>query len=157
MESDDLDTNGILNVMADSGIDYWAVAEAHPWWHAFTWANNLTHDLYHVLTGYARDAVGEAAVQAITGHVLGSRGSTFIGVLGGLQCRRAAPGLPVGKIMREANAIGAKAGDFVTTDLVALLPLPLEEARRRLDLDPPLIYWSAGRDLLDTILKPKAA
>ena len=101
---------------------------------------NLTHDLYHVLTGYGRDPLGEALLLVFTGVQTGGRGTRLLGAMAGLRIRSEIPSWPVGRMMKEAVRLAKGADHFPTTDLAALLPLPLEEARRRLGLARPDLY-----------------
>ena len=109
---------------------------------------SLTHDLYHVLTGYGRDPLGEALLLVFSGIHTGGRGARLLGALAGLRIRAEIPSWPVGKMMREAVGLARGARHFPTSDLAGLLPLPLEEARRRLHVSAPRLYLAtrAGWD-----------
>lgn len=100
----------------------------------------LTHDLYHVLTGYGRDPLGEALLLVFSGLHTGSRGARLLGALAGLRIRSEIPSWPVGKMMKETVRLARKAEHFPTADLASLLPLPLEEARARVKIGRPQLY-----------------
>lgn len=108
--------------------------------YAMTYMMNLTHDLYHVLTGYGRDPLGEALLLLFTGIQTGGRGPIWLGRMAGLRIRQEIPSWPVGRMMAEARKLAQDATHFPTTDLTALLPLPLEEARARLNVGTPSLY-----------------
>lgn len=100
----------------------------------------LTHDLYHVLTRYGRDPLGEALLLVFSGLHTGSRGARLLGALAGLRIRAEIPAWPVGRMMRETVRLARNAEHFPTADLASLLPLPLDEARRRVRIGAPDVY-----------------
>ena len=155
VEREGLDTNGVQEAAVEAGIDYDMLYRDYPHMYAYAWWQNLSHDLYHVVTGYGRDALGEGAVLRFTYEHTGSDGARFIARLAGLQGRREAPRVPCGAIMREASRLGQEANDFVTADWVALLALPLDEVRAQLNVGTPWVYQAVPRAVLDAIGKPK--
>lgn len=100
----------------------------------------LTHDLYHVLTGYGRDPLGEALLLVFSGLHTGSRGARLLGALAGLRIRLEIPSWPVGAMMKEAVRLANEAEHFPTADLTSLLSLPLDEARARVKIGQPALY-----------------
>ncbi|MEE2527355.1 Coq4 family protein [Hyphobacterium sp. HN65] len=111
-----------------------------PGLYAVSWMMSLSHDLYHVLTGYGRDPLGEALLLKFTGTQTGGRGPRWLGSLAGLKIRSEIPSWPVGRMMAEAVRLANGAEPFYTTDLPSLLPLPLAEARARLNMGKPSLY-----------------
>ncbi len=101
---------------------------------------SLTHDLYHVLTGYGRDPLGEALLLVFSGIQTGSRGARFLGGMAGLRIRSEIPSWPVGRMMTEAVRLARNAEHFPTADLTSLLPLPLDQARARVRIGAPELY-----------------
>ena len=100
-----------------------------------------THDLYHILTGYGRDALGEACVLAFTYPQHGGRGLKFIAVLGALEAKKGMPrGARVLRAVREGERLGRAAAYIDAQDLLALFPEPLEEVRERLGVGTPHEY-----------------
>lgn len=110
------------------------------------YANRLrdTHDLFHVLTGYNRDALGEASLLAFTYSQNPGNGVLFIAFMG---CRTIAKHAPKeARIMdcfREGKRNGAKAAKIMRQDIIALMHEPLEAARARLGIDTPVAYQHA--------------
>ena len=100
----------------------------------------LTHDLYHVLTGYGRDPLGEALLLVFSGLHTGCRGARLLGAMAGLKIHSEIPSWPVGRMMKEAVRLAKNAEHFPTADLSSLLPLPLEEARARVKIERPDLY-----------------
>ncbi len=109
-------------------------------------ANRLrdTHDLFHVLTGYNRDGLGEASLLAFTYSQQPGPGILFIAYMGCRTIRKVAP--PEARIMAcfwEGKRNGAAAAKIVEQDIEALLREPLDEARTRLRIRRPELYERA--------------
>ena len=151
MDREGLSTNGVQEAAVAAGTDYDALRRDYPYAYAFFWHQNLSHDLYHVLTRYGRDGLGEGAVLRFTHEHTRSRGIKFIARFAGLRFRIADPTIPAGAIMREAAKLGREAEDFVTADWAALLELPLDEVRRRLNVGTPHAYLSVPQAKLARI------
>jgi len=99
------------------------------------------HDLMHIMTGYSRDALGEACVLNFTHSQHGGLGIYFIAHMASLEVRKQAPkAAPVWKAVREAKKNGALADNISREDIIALLGENLEDARRRLTINPPTLY-----------------
>lgn len=102
------------------------------------------HDMYHVLTGYGRDALGEACVLAFTYSQNPNLGILFIAWAAAREMRPGAPkGTPVYAAIREAQASGKKSGRIADQNIHELLAEPLEDARRRLGIAEPVTYRQA--------------
>lgn len=104
-----------------------------------------THDLFHVLSGYGRDALGEASLLAFThGQSGGGRGVIFIAWMGCRQIRKAVPrDIDIMACFREGRRNGEAAGRILAEDVMALLEEPLEAARARLAIAEPVAYKKA--------------
>ncbi|MFM7736713.1 MAG: Coq4 family protein, partial [Alphaproteobacteria bacterium] len=90
------------------------------------------HDLWHVVTGYGRDLVGEASLLAFTYAQTRNRGIGFIVAVAYLRARGDAQ--IARAVMRDAYRRGKRAAWLPGEDWEELLRLPLETVRRRLDL-----------------------
>jgi len=102
------------------------------------------HDLTHVLTGYGRDALGEACVLAFTYPQQPAPGHLFIAWMAALQMKlRLRSRAPVLAAVREAWRRGKPCPRLMEQSIRALLPLPLDEARRRLGIGPQRHYTRA--------------
>lgn len=100
-----------------------------------------THDLFHVLTGYGRDALGEACVLGFSYGQNGGRGGIFIAYMAALELRKTLPrGSAPLKAVWDGQRCGKRAGKIVNEDIVALLAEPLDAARARLGITPPRRY-----------------
>jgi len=103
-----------------------------------------THDLFHVLTGYGRDALGEQALLGFSYSQNTNLGILFIAYAGGREMKKGLPSsIPVYSAIREGQRHGKLAEKIAHSDIDALLRLPLEEARAKLNIKPPTIYNQA--------------
>ena len=99
------------------------------------------HDLMHIMTGYSRDALGEACVLNFTHSQHGGLGIYFIAHMASLEVRKQAPkGSPVWRAVREAKKNGAIAENICKQDIITLLGESLEDARKRLNIKPASQY-----------------
>jgi len=103
-----------------------------------------THDLFHVLTGYGRDALGEACVLGFSYGQNRGKGSLFIGYMAAIELRKTLPrGAPTLSAVRQGHRNGKIAAKIVEQDILALLSEPLEAARARLGIAPATLYHQA--------------
>lgn len=141
LDSENLHPTGVFDAHWDQAPDDMAkLRDCYPQLYALTYMMALTHDLYHVLTGYGRDPLGEAVLLVFTGTQTGSRGSRLLGRMAGLRIRAEIPSWPVGRMVGEAVRLARTSTPFASVDLLELLPLPLDEARARLNLARPELY-----------------
>jgi ubiquinone biosynthesis protein COQ4 len=102
----------------------------------FVWEHlRDTHDLWHAVTGYHGDLVGEPALQAFMFAQLGMPGSAFLALAVFAQ---APPG--VRPVLAEAFFAGMRARWLLGQDWEALLPRPLAEVREQLRVSPAPAY-----------------
>jgi ubiquinone biosynthesis protein COQ4 len=102
-----------------------------------------THDLLHILTGFGRDALGEQCVLAFTYSQQPSPAHLFLAYAGGLEIRKHPVKVPVFRAVREAQNMGKACPRLVEMAITELLPLPIEEARARLNIAEPKFYRQA--------------
>lgn len=103
-----------------------------------------THDLYHVLTGYGRDALGEAALLGFTYGQHKGRGLIFISYMGSRNIRKAMPRhIDIMACYHEGIRNGKAAGPIIQEDIIALMHEPLAAARERLNIARPEAYLKA--------------
>jgi len=100
-----------------------------------------THDILHILTGYGRDPLGEQCVLAYLYHQRPSPGHLFVAWAGTLLMRlKLRSRAPVVRALLEARRHGKLTQRIVEQPIRELLPLPLAEVRRRLNVPEPLQY-----------------
>lgn len=130
---------------ADDGID-----AQHPYaWYGRRMRD--VHDLWHVLTGYGRDAIGEACIVAFSYPQTTSLGFGFIAVGGALKLRSALPGQPIFSAVWQAYQTGRSAKWLPAEDYLKLLAEPLEAARARLNIKRPTHYERVPQELRDSL------
>lgn len=99
-----------------------------------------SHDIWHTLTGYHRDALGEACLVAFSFAQTKSLGWAFIALGAALRTRGSPHKHPYMRAIWEGYQRGRKAAWLCAEDYEQLMAEPLEAARRRLKLTPPAIY-----------------
>lgn len=117
------------------------VDAAHPLaWYARRMRD--VHDVWHVLTGYGTDALGEVCVVAFSYQQTRSLGFAVIALAGARQFAKQKTGLPYRQAVREAWRNGKAAAWLPKVDYPVLFGMSLEEARRQLKIPPNTIYQS---------------
>jgi len=103
-----------------------------------------THDLFHVLTGYGRDALGEQCLLGFTYSQNPNLGILFIAYAGGLEIKKEASSkIPVFSAIRQGQKMGKAAKRIPYDHIEDLLAMPLDEARAYLNIGEPTFYNQA--------------
>ncbi len=119
-----------------------------------------THDLFHVLTGYGRDALGEQCVLLFTHGQAPSQGHLLIGYAGAANIVKMTKGskAPVFGAVRQAHRTGRGAPPLISQPIRKLIERPLAEVRSALKIPEPDRYrachsiWRAeGIDAYDLL------
>jgi ubiquinone biosynthesis protein COQ4 len=111
--------------------------------HPYAWyARRLrdVHDVWHVLTGYETDALGEVCVVAFSYAQTNSSGFALIAAAGAREIAKVLPDHPIYKAAWQAYQNGRNANWLPAVDYPALLSEPLVSARRRLNILEPSFY-----------------
>ncbi|MEQ8772132.1 MAG: Coq4 family protein, partial [Erythrobacter sp.] len=127
------------------------VAESHKWAPPESLPRDLTqwyfdrlrdtHDLFHVLTGYGRDALGEASLLGFSYSQNHNKGLLFIAYAGARQIAKVSgTKAPLFKAVREGQRNGRAAAKIAHQDIEALMRDDLDEARARLGIAKPVVY-----------------
>ncbi len=106
------------------------------------WVRDI-HDLYHVTTGYGRDPIGELCLLSFTYAQTRNPGIGFIVLMGMLQSKRRARGVPVISAVIQAYRDGMHANWLPAEDWENMLHLPLQEVRERVNVRWPEKYVRA--------------
>lgn len=110
----------------------------HPWaWYGRRIRD--THDIWHVLTGYGRDSIGELCLVAFSYSQTRGLGWAMIGWGGYLRALRR-DGRPYRKAVLEGFRRGKRAAWLPAQDYLQLLGEPLDAARQRLGITPAVAY-----------------
>ncbi len=97
------------------------------------------HDLWHVLNGWDSDVYGEMHLLGYSYAQLGAWAWLLLAGVANLMLVTSGRYEGVGYV-RTAIARGRKATLLPAVDWEAMLPLPIDEVRRRLDIDEPVPY-----------------
>jgi ubiquinone biosynthesis protein COQ4 len=112
--------------------------EAHP----YAWFGRRTrdsHDLWHVLSGYHRDGLGEACLVAFSFAQTRSLGWALIAIGAALQAMKRGGG-DHARAIWQGYQRGKAARWLPGEDYLQVMSEPLEAARRRLNITPATIY-----------------
>jgi ubiquinone biosynthesis protein COQ4 len=106
-----------------------------------------THDLFHILTGYGRDALGEQCVLLFTHGQSPSQGHLLIGYAGAANIKKMVRDseAPVVGAVRQAHRTGKGAPSLMAQPIRELLAQPLEDVRANLRIPEPTQYLECHR------------
>ena len=127
------------------------VAESHKWLPADARPQDLTewyfgrlrdtHDLFHVLTGYGRDALGEVSLLGFSCEQNHNTGILFIAYAGARQIKKVSgTKAPIYAAIKEGRSLGKATGIISHQDIAALMREDLDAARARLNIGRPEVY-----------------
>jgi ubiquinone biosynthesis protein COQ4 len=129
----------------------WAPPESRPVDLTEWYFNRLrdTHDLFHVLTGYGRDALGEACLLGFSYSQNHNKGILFIAYAGARQIKKVSgTAAPLFSAVREGQRHGKAAAKLAHMDVEAVMREDIDAARARLGIGKPVIY----RECLKTLV-----
>jgi len=100
-----------------------------------------THDLFHVLTSYGRDALGEASLLGFSYEQNHNTGILFIAYAGARQIRKVSgTRAPLFAAIKEGRRLGRAAAKIAHQDIAMLMREDIGAARARLNIGQPEIY-----------------
>lgn len=100
-----------------------------------------THDLFHVLTGYGRDALGEVSLLSFSYQQNHNKGILFIAYAGARQIRKVSgTKAPIFAAIKEGRRLGRAAAKISHHDIAALMLEDIGAARARLNIGKPEVY-----------------
>ena len=106
----------------------------------FAERSHVMHDLWHVVTGYGPDNLGEVCILAVRSAQMRHVGVWLLCLFGMLKVGRDVGGRHVCAAVREAYARGRRAAWLYGVDWEAMLMEPLDVVRARLNLAPARHY-----------------
>lgn len=154
MEGENLSPEGLLEAAEEAGIDFKNESQFEEFRRLFLHLD-VSHDLWHVLSGYGRDALGELCNLVYTRQQTHNPGFKLIVMIGFLAQKIEQPFQPIQKALAEAKRNALKTNWILEYDVEQLLPLPLAEARRVLGIREPVIYNAIPDEIKRELLKPK--
>ena len=101
------------------------------------------HDIWHTLTQYGRDELGEACLLGFTYAQSRNRGIGLIVLTGGWKLYKAL-GTRALRAIWQGFRSGLHASWLPGEDWEGMLELPIEEVRRQLAIRPPTAYWEVA-------------
>ncbi len=101
------------------------------------------HDIWHTLTQYGRDELGEACLLGFTYAQSRNRGIGLIVLMGGWKLYTAL-GTRALRAIWQGFRSGLHASWLPGEDWEGMLELPIEEVRRQLAIRPPTAYWEVA-------------
>jgi ubiquinone biosynthesis protein COQ4 len=107
-----------------------------------------THDLFHILTGYGRDPLGEAALLGFTYEQNYNRGILFIAYAAAWHMKKVSgTRAPLFGAIAEGRRLGRAAKKLVHMDVEKVMRMDIAEARAMLNIGRPEIYRECLRVL----------
>jgi len=156
VHKENLSEDALLDATKTTGIDYLNPGRFEAFCRQIIHFK-VTHDLWHVLTGYGRDAIGEIALLEFYLGQWYDRGIRLIVSFGALSARKDMPASKIRQILREARHNSQDARWIMGFDVESLLTRPLKEVRQDLGIKPPKIYQALDDEIKFGLLQPKAA
>ncbi|HEY8616231.1 Coq4 family protein [Phenylobacterium sp.] len=147
VRSEQLSAEGLAEV-SRKGLSQ--IEEQHP----YAWFGRRTrdvHDVWHILSGYHRDALGEACLVAFSYAQTKGLGWALIAVGAGLRSLKEKR-FPYRAAIWQGYQRGKRAAWLLGEDYETLMAEPLEAARRRLNITPATVYDSIPPEARDLVV-----
>jgi ubiquinone biosynthesis protein COQ4 len=151
IRTEQISAEGLVEISRESTP---AVDDQQP----YAWMGRRTrdvHDIWHILTGYHRDGLGEACLVAFSFAQTQGLGWALI-ALGAAGRARKAKTYPYTQTIWQGFQRGKAAKWLLGEDYERLMAEPLEDARRRLNITPPTLYDAIPADARDESLAKAA-
>ncbi len=154
MEGENLTADGLIDAAEDAGIDFRGETDFEAFRRMYL-NLDVCHDLWHVVTGYGRDALGELCNLVYTYEQTRNRGFLLIIFIGAIAQKLEQPRAKILSALMEARR-NAKASNWILEyDVEALMRLPLREAREQIALGATPVYDSVPDEIKRNLLQPK--
>jgi ubiquinone biosynthesis protein COQ4 len=142
IRSEQISAGGLIDISRQGAP---AVDEQHP----YAWMGRRTrdvHDIWHILSGYHRDGLGEACLVAFSYAQTRGLGWALIGAGAAWRARNAKT-YPYKRAIWQGYRRGKAARWLLGEDYERLMAEPLDSARRRLNITPPTYYDAIPPDV----------
>ena len=134
------------------GLDLSKLEMKHP----YAWFGRRirdVHDLWHILSGYGRDSLGESCLVAFSYAQTKGLGWALIATGAALNARQLGGGREHVAAIWEGFQRGRKAKWLLAEDYRTILAEPVASARARLGITPPLRYIAISPDRRDAVTR----
>jgi ubiquinone biosynthesis protein COQ4 len=145
---------GLIDAAGEAGVGMTEYPELAEFRRVFTHLE-VSHDLWHVITGYGRDPVGEICNLVFTRRQTKNPGLKLIIAMGIAAIKLERWSMPVLKATKEAARLGDNVDFLLQHDVEALLARPLGEARAELGFFAPSAYQAIPSTDKQAVLRPK--
>jgi ubiquinone biosynthesis protein COQ4 len=142
VENENLSADGLVSA-SETGEERWD----NPWIERYGKRLRDMHDLWHTVTRYGRDELGELCLLAFTYAQTRNRGIGLIVLVGALKLRRKF-GSGVFRAVSRGFRDGQRAAWLPGQAWEALLRRPLADVRRELSIDVPVAYQALREGLV---------
>ncbi len=143
-----LTAQGLNAAAADAGVD-------ETGWNAdfakYELRLRCSHDLWHTVSGYGCDGLGEVCLVAFSYRHVRNFGFMLIAIFGAYNYKRQFPDKPIWRTMWEGFKRGGKAEWLVAADWERLLPMPLAVVQRELHM-PAAPYYTGIPEVVSATL-----
>ncbi len=156
MSDEKLSTTALLDATRESGVDYVNAPKKFQAFCRQVIHFKVTHDLWHVLSGYGRDGLGEICLLRFYTGQWNDRGIRLIVTMAGRSMARQMPHVPIKAAISEAYANGRAARWIMGFDVDSYLERPLEEVRAEMGIRPPTLYDAVKQEDKARLLAPQS-
>lgn len=145
---------GLIDAADEAGIGLKEYPELAEFKRVFTHLE-VSHDLWHVITGYGRDPLGEICNLVFTRRQTRNPGLRLIIFMGLAAIKLERWSMPALKAARQAAEMGDRVDFLLQHDVEELLKRPLDEVRKTLGFIAPSIYDAIPYAEKHSVLRPK--
>ncbi|MEK7266347.1 MAG: Coq4 family protein [Pseudomonadota bacterium] len=147
---------GLIDAAVEAGVGMKEYPELAEFQRTFTHLE-VSHDLWHVITGYGRDPLGEICNLVFTRRQTRNPGLRLIIFMGLTAIKLERWSMPALKAAREAARMGDRVDFLLQHDVEALLKRPLADVRADLGFIEPAVYNAIPYAEKHSVLRPKVA
>jgi len=145
---------GLIDAADEAGVSLKDFPELAEFKRAFTHLE-VSHDLWHVITGYGRDPLGEICNLVFTRRQTRNPGLRLIIFMGLAAIKLERWSMPALKAAREAARMGENVDFLLQHDVGELLKRPLADIRSELGFIEPAAYNAIPYAEKHAVLRPK--
>lgn len=145
---------GLIDAAEEAGVGMREYPELAEFQRAFTHLE-VSHDLWHVITGYGRDPLGEICNLVFTRRQTRNPGLRLIIAMGLAAIKLERWSMPALKAAREAARMGDNVDFLLQHEVEALLARPIDEIRAELGIFKPAVYDAIPYAEKYSVLRPK--